>query len=116
MSDWWLADWYVMCVSIYTHSSSLFHHCVLRVECSRQNTSLRCSLSNVQRISVYSGIILGSLALNFSRAIPLILLCINASRVLHNRMFRSVLHTPVRFFDINPVGKKPSKLLLSLVV
>ena len=32
-------------------------------------------------------------------------LCMNASRSLHKRMIRSVLATPVRFFDLNPIGR-----------
>lgn len=30
---------------------------------------------------------------------------VNAARTLHNKMFQSVLRTPVLFFDRNPIGK-----------
>uniref|UniRef100_A0A8C9SPU2 Multidrug resistance-associated protein 4 n=1 Tax=Scleropages formosus TaxID=113540 RepID=A0A8C9SPU2_SCLFO len=30
---------------------------------------------------------------------------VNSAQTLHNRMFTSILRTPVRFFDINPVGR-----------
>ncbi len=30
---------------------------------------------------------------------------VNAAETLHNRMFKSILRTPVRFFDINPIGE-----------
>ena len=31
--------------------------------------------------------------------------CVRAGIRLHDRMFKSILHTTVRFFDVNPVGK-----------
>lgn len=30
---------------------------------------------------------------------------VRASQCLHNRMFSAILKTPVRFFDINPIGE-----------
>lgn len=30
---------------------------------------------------------------------------VNSAEKLHNRMFNSILRTPVRFFDINPIGE-----------
>ena len=37
-------------------------------------------------------------------AILFYFICVNASRVLHNWMFASVLRALVRFFDTNPIG------------
>lgn len=31
--------------------------------------------------------------------------CLNASRNLHNKMFKAILRAPILFFDTNPVGE-----------
>lgn len=32
-------------------------------------------------------------------------ICMRASKVLHNKMFRSILNAPMQFFDTNPSGR-----------
>lgn len=64
-----------------------------------------CSLGNSERIGVYTTTTLIATVFSFSRAILFCYVCINASKVLHNRMFKAVLHAKVLFFDLNPVGK-----------
>ena len=32
-------------------------------------------------------------------------ICLNASRNLHNKMFKAILRAPILFFDTNPVGE-----------
>lgn len=64
-----------------------------------------CSLDNNVRIPVYTATTLVAVVFSFSRAILCYFLCVNASRVLHNRMFEAILHAKVLFFDSNPVGK-----------
>ena len=63
-----------------------------------------CSLSNFHRVWTYVGLILSIVILNSLRGILFYFTCVNASRVLHNRMFASVLRAPVLFFDNNPSG------------
>jgi len=62
-------------------------------------------LNTNQRIGIYSGIVFGSVSLVLTRTIFAFLICIAASRHLHNKMFRAILRVPVLFFDTNPVGK-----------
>ena len=62
-------------------------------------------LTTNQRIGVYGGIVLSSISLVTLRTVLTFLICIAASRNLHNQMFRAILRTPVFFFDTNPVGK-----------
>jgi len=61
-------------------------------------------LSTNERIGIYGGIVFIAIILVFSKTILNYLFCISASRNLHNKMFRSILRTPVLFFDTNPVG------------
>ena len=88
---------------------------VLRAGCSIMNAtelqlnneslSRTCALTVNERIGVYAGTIVVSILLNFSRAVLFYFVCMNASRVLHNRMLASILRAPVLFFDTNPIGR-----------
>lgn len=66
--------------------------------------SLTCSLSDTERAITYAVLIASCVALNLLRGALFYLVCINASRVLHNRMFATILRVPVLFFDNNPSG------------
>lgn len=69
------------------------------------NTST-CSLDTNARIGIYCGVTFFAVAMSFIRTLAFYYVCVNASRVLHNRMFRVLLRVPVLFFDTNPIGKK----------
>lgn len=71
---------------------------------SAKNYSM-CSLRNSERIGVYTTTTVVATIFSFARAILFYFVCVNASRVLHNHMFKAVLHAKVFFFDLNPVGK-----------
>ena len=74
-----------------------------------ENISIEISsfdLSVHQRIGIYGGIVGGAAAIVMFRAILTYLICLAAARILHNKMFRSILRVPMLFFDINPVGMK----------
>ena len=76
-----------------------------RADCSVNATSSTCTLSNDERLGIYGGLV-GAIVLTATlRTVTFFVLAINASRVLHNRMFISVLRSPVLFFDTNPVGR-----------
>ena len=62
-------------------------------------------LSTNERIAIYGGIGFGTIFLILTRTVLTFLICIAASRNLHNKMFRAILRTPVLFFDTNPVGE-----------
>lgn len=86
----------------------------LRASCgpSAENisSSLTCSLNTDERLYIYSGMTFFALLMSFVRAMGFYYLCVNASRVLHNRMFKAIMRVPVLFFDTNPIGMY--KLLL----
>lgn len=64
-----------------------------------------CSLPKSTRIAVYAALVYTTVIIHFVRGVALYMVCINASKVLHNRMFSNILHTPVLFFDTNTSGK-----------
>ena len=72
-----------------------------------ENVTLRssCYLTTNQRIGIYAGTTAAAILINFVRTIAFYFVCVNASRVLHNRMFAAVLRAPVLFFDTNPIGE-----------
>lgn len=76
----------------------------LYMACNKSVKSI-CFLTDDQRQGVYGGITLVSIILNFVRTAMFYLVCVNASRVLHNRMFSAIVRTSVRFFDTNPSGE-----------
>ena len=81
--------------------------CHCRADCDSETDLNRstCSLTDNQRIGIYGGL-LGSLTiLAVLRAILFFILMLNASRVVHNRMFARILRAPILFFDTNPVGE-----------
>ena len=61
-------------------------------------------LSTNQRIGIYGGIVFVSIVIVGTKTILNYLICIAASRNLHNKMFKSILRAPVLFYDTNPVG------------
>ncbi len=83
-----------------------------RAQCTSENRSVlvydnwtTCSLDDDQRRGVYGALIVSLIGFNLLRAVMCYAICVNASRVLHNRMFSSVMRVPVLFFDTNPIGK-----------
>ena len=92
-------------------------NCFSSVNGSDDNST--CRLMNSERVAVYTATTLMATIFSFCRAILFCFLCINTSRILHNRMFDAVLHAKVLFFDTNPVGKEtimPLVLLLSFIM
>ncbi|XP_065919562.1 ATP-binding cassette sub-family C member 4-like isoform X2 [Dysidea avara] len=91
-ADWWLSNW-----------TSGGDSC--GVDSDNSSDSDPYDLNTNQRIGIYSGITLSSISLVLTRTVLTFLICIAASRNLHNKMFRAILRAPVLFFDTNPVGR-----------
>uniref|UniRef100_A0A8C9R3X4 Multidrug resistance-associated protein 4 n=1 Tax=Scleropages formosus TaxID=113540 RepID=A0A8C9R3X4_SCLFO len=56
-------------------------------------------------LGVYGGLTVATIIFGFLRSLLFFNVLVNSAQTLHNRMFTSILRTPVRFFDINPVGR-----------
>ncbi len=64
-----------------------------------------CQLESSDRLWIFTLFTVVTIILNLLRSGLIYALVINASRVLHNRMFASVLRAPAKFFDTNPSGE-----------
>lgn len=62
------------------------------------------TLRNIRLIG-YGGYGLGSIVCSLTSTVCLNIACIRASLVLHNEMMRSVLFSPMSFFDTTPIGR-----------
>jgi len=58
----------------------------------------------VQRIGIYGAIVAFTILITMIKGVFAYVTCLNASRNLHNKMFRAILRTPIIFFDTNPLG------------
>lgn len=56
-------------------------------------------------IYIYSGLMVGCIVTTIFRSIMCLKIVMKASRMLHNRMFYTLIRTPMRFFDTNPSGR-----------
>ena len=56
-------------------------------------------------LGVYGGLVLITMLMAFCRALLFFYVAIRSAKKLHNQMFGAILRVPMRFFDINPIGK-----------
>ncbi|KAL7032928.1 hypothetical protein ACKWTF_007429 [Chironomus riparius] len=54
---------------------------------------------------IYGFLILAVVSVTLSRGFIFFAVCMRASKKLHDTSFLSLLHSPMRFFDLNPVGR-----------
>lgn len=63
------------------------------------------SLTERHYLYIYAVIVLGVIFACLLRGYLFFKICMRSSKVLHDRMFASILHAPMRFFDLNPSGR-----------
>uniref|UniRef100_H2SRT7 Cystic fibrosis transmembrane conductance regulator n=1 Tax=Takifugu rubripes TaxID=31033 RepID=H2SRT7_TAKRU len=56
-------------------------------------------------LGIYGGLTLATVIFGFIRNMFLFNVLVRCAQSLHDRMFTAILRTPVRFFDINPIGR-----------
>ena len=61
-------------------------------------------LNQSQRIWIYNGLMIGLLCLGLLRSYLFFKACMQSSRKLHQRLFNSVVRSPISFFETNPIG------------
>ncbi|KAM4560261.1 ATP-binding cassette sub-family C member 4-like [Odontesthes bonariensis] len=94
MGDWWLAYW------------------ADEQEKLTQKNNNRTTGTNVTEeldlsfyLGVYGGLTGATILFGFARNLLLFNVLVRCAQSLHNTMFNAILRTPVRFFDINPIGR-----------
>uniref|UniRef100_A0A3Q2X474 Multidrug resistance-associated protein 4 n=1 Tax=Haplochromis burtoni TaxID=8153 RepID=A0A3Q2X474_HAPBU len=56
-------------------------------------------------LGIYSGLTAAAVVFGFARSLVIFHGLVRSAQTLHNSMFSAVLHTPVTFFDVNPIGR-----------
>uniref|UniRef100_A0A3B3HI51 Cystic fibrosis transmembrane conductance regulator n=1 Tax=Oryzias latipes TaxID=8090 RepID=A0A3B3HI51_ORYLA len=94
MQDWWLAYWAAEQEKLNLKNSSIPNG---------PNATEELDLNLY--LGVYAGLTASTIIFGFMRNLLLFNVLVRCAQALHNRMFNSILKTPVRFFDINPIGR-----------
>uniref|UniRef100_A0A674EY39 Multidrug resistance-associated protein 4 n=1 Tax=Salmo trutta TaxID=8032 RepID=A0A674EY39_SALTR len=95
LQDWWLAYWAGEQEKLNINSTVIVQNGL--------NITQELDLSFY--MGIYAGLTLASVIFGFARSLVMFNVLVKAAQSLHNRMFISILRTPVRFFDINPIGR-----------
>lgn len=66
--------------------------------------TLTDTLTLNQNASVFTGLVASLFFLTLIRTTCFFVTCMRSSITLHNRLFKSVLKAPIKFFDTNPIG------------
>ena len=104
LSDLWIARWTNLEDAQLDEYNHLLHNS------SDSNSTLQenyheLQASNQFNLMIYSLLILGLLVFCSIQTIQYYLVCMTASRNLHNAMFEKLLRAQPRFFDVNPSGR-----------
>ncbi|XP_047432401.1 ATP-binding cassette sub-family C member 4-like [Mugil cephalus] len=99
LQDWWLAYWADEQENLNTLIATDFNssHSVYPPNATSLDTGFY--------LGVYGGLTVAVIVFGFIRNMLLFKVLVMCAQCLHNRMFDSILRTPVRFFDINPIGR-----------
>ncbi|XP_051562502.1 multidrug resistance-associated protein 4 [Myxocyprinus asiaticus] len=94
LQDWWLAYWASEQEKL---NNSTFNNGI------SGNTTQELNLDFY--LGIYAGLTGATLIFGFMRALIMFNVFVSSAQTLHSRMFTCILRTPVRFFDINPIGR-----------
>ncbi|XP_054479604.1 ATP-binding cassette sub-family C member 4-like [Anoplopoma fimbria] len=56
-------------------------------------------------LGIYSGLTAAAVVFGYARSLVMFRGLVRSAQALHNNMFSAVLRTPVRFFEVNPIGR-----------
>ncbi|XP_076159035.1 ATP-binding cassette sub-family C member 4 [Alosa pseudoharengus] len=98
LQDWWLAYW-------ATKQAELNSTVAITDGFSHNNISTHQELDLGFYLGIYAGLTGATLLFGLMRSLMTFTVLVRATQTLHNRMFNCILRTPVRFFDVNPVGR-----------
>ncbi|TWW64058.1 Multidrug resistance-associated protein 4 [Takifugu flavidus] len=94
MQDWWLAHWADNQESQSTNITVI-----------QNGKNITEQLDTDFYLGIYGGLTLATVIFGFIRNMFLFNVLVRCAQSLHDRMFTAILRTPVRFFDINPIGR-----------
>uniref|UniRef100_A0A3P8TFX2 Multidrug resistance-associated protein 4 n=1 Tax=Amphiprion percula TaxID=161767 RepID=A0A3P8TFX2_AMPPE len=67
--------------------------------------SIIAEVSPVTFLFLHLGLTAAAVVLSYARSLIIFRGLVISAQILHNRMFSSVVHTPIHFFDVNPIGR-----------
>uniref|UniRef100_UPI0037E8F146 ATP-binding cassette sub-family C member 4-like n=1 Tax=Semicossyphus pulcher TaxID=241346 RepID=UPI0037E8F146 len=98
LQDWWLVYW--------------------AKEESANSTTIAVSIRNgfnatrsdqdhklTFHLTIYAGLTAAAVVFGYARSLVIFDSLVRSAQTLHNSMFNAVIRTPVRFFDVNPIGR-----------
>uniref|UniRef100_A0A672ZR01 Cystic fibrosis transmembrane conductance regulator n=1 Tax=Sphaeramia orbicularis TaxID=375764 RepID=A0A672ZR01_9TELE len=94
MQDWWLAYWAEEQDKLNVNGTII-----------ENGLNVTKELDLDFFLGIYAGLTAATIIFGFMRNLFLFNVLVRCAQALHNRMFNSILRTPVRFFDINPIGR-----------
>ncbi|XP_051752880.1 multidrug resistance-associated protein 4 [Ctenopharyngodon idella] len=94
LQDWWLSYWATEQEKLDSANVTLTNG---------TNTTEPLNLDFY--LGIYAGLTGATIIFGFVRGLIMFNALVRAAETLHSRMFNSILRTPVRFFDINPIGR-----------
>ncbi|XP_031147710.1 multidrug resistance-associated protein 4-like isoform X2 [Sander lucioperca] len=94
MQDWWLAHWADEQDKLTANSTVI-----------QNGLNITAELNTDFYLGVFGGLTAAVIFFGFFRNIVLFHVLVRSAQTLHNRMFNSILKTPVHFFDVNPIGR-----------
>nr|XP_061802825.1 ATP-binding cassette sub-family C member 4-like [Nerophis lumbriciformis] len=97
LQDWWLVFW----AKEELNQTST----VVTIVKDTNETGLHQGNSLPFYLGIYSGLTAAAVVLGYVRSLVIFHGLVRSTQMLHNRMFSAVLRAPVRFFDINPIGR-----------
>lgn len=83
----------------------IFEHVPVGNDTVTPLTSSDNLLSSGVCASIYGGLIAGIFFVAITRSISFYNVCVHASQALHDNMFRGIITTTMRFFNLNPSGR-----------
>uniref|UniRef100_A0A4W5NGP0 ATP-binding cassette, sub-family C (CFTR/MRP), member 4 n=1 Tax=Hucho hucho TaxID=62062 RepID=A0A4W5NGP0_9TELE len=89
LQDWWLAYWAGEQEKLNINSTVI----------AQNGLNITQELDLGFYMGIYAGLTLASVVFGFARSLVMFNVLVKAAQSLHNRMFNSILRTPVRFFD-----------------
>ncbi|XP_051568184.1 ATP-binding cassette sub-family C member 4-like [Myxocyprinus asiaticus] len=98
LQDWWLAYWASEQEKLEAPPSNITFTNGISV-----NTTQELNLDFY--LGIYAGLTGATIVFGFMRALIMFNVFVSSAQTLHSRMFNCILRTPVRFFDINPIGR-----------
>ncbi|XP_067315093.1 ATP-binding cassette sub-family C member 4-like [Pseudorasbora parva] len=94
LQDWWLSYWATEQEKLNFTNGTLTNS---------TNTTQQLNLDFY--LGIYAGLTGATIIFGFMRSLIMFNALVRSAETLHSRMFNSILRTPVRFFDINPIGR-----------